>query len=47
MTQMVTTAAAARRTLRRHACTNGPGDFRYLFLIASSAQYVSAPIVTE
>jgi hypothetical protein len=21
-----------------HACTNGPGDFKYLFLIASSAQ---------
>src|ERR1700722_4453894 len=29
-----------------HACTNGPGAFRNLFLIASNAQYVSAPIVT-
>jgi hypothetical protein len=28
-----------------HACTKGPGDFRYFVLIASSAQYVSAPIV--
>ena len=28
-----------------HPCTKGPGDFRYFVLIASSAQYVSAPIV--
>src|SRR5258708_13653285 len=29
----------------RPACTRGPGDFRYLVLIASSAHKVRAPIV--
>jgi hypothetical protein len=27
-----------------HACTNGPGNFGYRFLIASSAQFVGAPV---
>jgi hypothetical protein len=33
-----------KETAGDHICTNGPGAFRYWFLIASRAQYVSAPI---
>ena len=36
-----------KKPVLAHACTRGPGDFRYLFLIASIAQSVAAPMVTE
>ena len=35
----------ANQLMPVHVCTKGPGDFRYSFLILSSANKVSAPIV--
>src|SRR4249919_696331 len=29
-----------------HVCTSGPGDLRYCFVMASAAQYASAPTVS-
>ena len=43
------TASATDRNARadgtRHVCTSGPGDFRYLEMIASAARKASAPTV--
>jgi hypothetical protein len=38
---------AGEKAVAVHTGTKGPGDFRYWFLIASSDQSVSAPIVIE